>query len=127
WFCTQSQDWISCQPQTDAMPLRSHCARTASGSTVACLLTQAGKQPQQLPTFLTSPTLATGQDASGVAGTAVVTGEDAGVGVAAAATSARGAQATSSSARQAPARWRKRSIAMLRPSPPRCRAARRCG
>ena len=40
--CTHSQLSTGLKPQTDAMPLRAHCACTACGSTAALTLTQRG-------------------------------------------------------------------------------------
>ncbi|MDQ3228343.1 MAG: hypothetical protein M3Q13_01215 [Pseudomonadota bacterium] len=50
----QVQVLISLKPQTDAIPLRAHSARTAAGSVRLFRLTQAGIAPQQLPTSLTT-------------------------------------------------------------------------
>src|SRR5690606_35850686 len=102
--CTQSQDWMSFQPQTEAMPLAAHCARTAAGSTAASRLTQAGKWAQQLPTFFTAQSLATRQLASTAPGAASCAGV--GVGVAAGDGSTEGAVAVGAHALAPMARHR---------------------
>ena len=51
---THWQALTSLKPQTLAMPLAAHCARTPCGSVGLLRLTQAGIAPQQLPTSFTA-------------------------------------------------------------------------
>src|SRR5690606_26131115 len=60
-LATQEQAWISLKPHTLAMPDSAQAACTAAGSGWASTFTQAGKWPQQLPTFFTAQSVSTRQ------------------------------------------------------------------